>query len=228
LISVAWSPDGKHIACSLVQPENKAGGIDVFDIATGQMRRFVRFDDKFALDIKWLPNGRGLIVLYEDSSGRGRQIGLVAYPGGQFRTVTNDTNSYSAFSLSADGRTLATVQVETSSEISILPGTGGGAGTTIPLLSRRTVIHDVTWARDGKLFISEDNRLVYMASDGRGAVTVLEDSSAWIPEVETCMDGRSIVVSWVFHAGINSENVWRIDVDGSNPVREMGLFCRRG
>jgi eukaryotic-like serine/threonine-protein kinase len=216
LFSAAWSPDGKRIACSLFLPDNKVSGIDIFDIATGHMHSFVRFDDKFVLDTKWLPNGRALIVQYQEKSGRGTQIGFIAYPGGQFRTITNDTNSYSAFSLSADGRTLATVQVEESSEISILSGTGAGVATSIPHISRRTVIHDVTWARDGKLLISEDNRLVRMASDGNGAVTVLNDFSAYIQEVESCVDGRSIVVSWLAHAGTNSQNVWRADVDGSN------------
>ncbi len=217
LVSVAWSPDGKQIACSFLQPDNGIGGIDIFEILSGQMRRFVRFDDKRVLDLKWLPNGRGLLLLYEGKSRR-TQIGLLSYPSGQFRAITNDTNSYSDISLSADGRMLTTVQVETSSEVNILTGSGGGTATVVPRISKRTAINNVTWTPDREILLSEDNRLVRMASDGGSAAVLLNDPSAWIGDVESCAD-RSIVVSWFYHGGANSENVWRADADGGNLLR---------
>ena len=217
LVSVAWSPDGKQIACSFLQPDNGIGGIDIFEILSGQMRRFVRFDDKRVLNLKWLPNGRGLLLLYEGKSRR-TQIGFLSYPSGQFRAITNDTNSYSDISLSADGRMLTTVQVETSSEVNILTGSGGGTATVVPRISKRTAINNVTWTRDREILVSEDNRLVRMASDGGSAAVLLNDPSAWIGDIESCAD-RSIVVSWSYHGGANSENVWRADADGGNLLR---------
>jgi serine/threonine protein kinase len=219
LTAVAWSPDGKNIACSFIHPDNAAGGIDMFDLASGQMRRFVRFDDKIAFELKWLPNGRGLIMLYQRTPVRRLQIGLLSYPGREFHAVTNDTNSYAELSVSSDGKALATVQVESSSELNILPATGGGTPKNVPRVAKRTVINDVTWAGKGKLLVSEDTRLVQMDGDGSGAVTLLNDPSAWIREVEMCPDNRSILVSWMHHAGVNAMNIWRADADGSNLVR---------
>ena len=216
LNSVAWSPDGKRIACSLIKPDNDAGGIDMFDIATRQMRRFVRWDDKTVVDLKWLPSGNGLIVLFENKMRRD-QIGFVSYPNGQFGTITNDTSDYSNISLSANGRMLATVQEGVTSEIDILSGTGG-AMASVPLKSNRS-INDVTWTRDGKLLVSEDTRLVQIAGDGSSEKMLLTDASGWIPEIESCPQGQSIVFWWSFHAGSTAENVWRADPDGSNLVQ---------
>jgi serine/threonine protein kinase/dipeptidyl aminopeptidase/acylaminoacyl peptidase len=218
LVSLAWSPDGKRIACSFLQPDNGIGGIDIFEIPSGQMRRFVRFDDKRVLDLKWLPDARGLLLLYEGKSGRRRQIGLLSYPSGQFRAITNDTNSYFDISLSADGRMLTTVQVEKSSEVDIFTGSGGGTATVVPRISKRTAINNVAWTRDREILLSEDNRLVRMASDGSSAAVLLNDPSAWIGDIESCADS-SIMVSWSYHGGANSENVWRADADGGNLVR---------
>jgi eukaryotic-like serine/threonine-protein kinase len=218
LISVAWSPNGKNIACALVQPDNAAGGIDIFDLASGQMRRFVRFDDKVALDLKWLPNGHGLMMLYGKPGFQRAQIGLVSYPGGEFHAVTNDTNSYAELSVSSDGKALATVQVEWSTDVNILSALGGGTPKNIPPVSKRTVINDVTWAGNGKLLFSEDTRLVQTESDGSGAVTLLNDPSYM---VELCPVSRSILVfvSWMSHGGVNAQNIWRADADGSNLLR---------
>jgi Tol biopolymer transport system component len=219
LTSVAWSPDGKRIACSLIRPDNAAGGIDMFDIASRQMHRFVRWDDKAAVELKWLPNGRGLILQYQSKMGPGRtQIGFISYPEGQFRTITNDTSSYSGISLSAEGRTLATVQEATTNEINVLPATGGATTASVPLASKRA-INDVTWRRDGGLLLSEGTRLLQAAVDGSGGVVLLSDSSGWISGVESCRDGRSILFSWSFHAGLNRQNVWRADADGLNPMQ---------
>jgi len=85
----------------------------MFDIASRQMHRFVRWDDKAAVELKWLPNGGGYSAISEQDGAGRTQIGFISYPEGQFRTITNDTSSYSGISLSAEGRTLATVQEAT-------------------------------------------------------------------------------------------------------------------
>jgi serine/threonine protein kinase len=219
MISVAWSPDSKRLACSLIGPDNAAGGIDMFDIASKQMRRFVRWDDKTAVELKWLPNGKGLILQYRSKMERGRtQIGFISYPDGQFRTITNDTSSYSGISLSAEGRTLATVQETTTNEINVLPGTGGATTASVPLASKRA-INDVTWTHNGGLLLSEGTRLLQTAVDGSGGVVLLSDPSGRISGAESCPDGRSILFSWSFHASLNRQNVWRADADGSNPMQ---------
>jgi serine/threonine protein kinase len=219
LMSVAWSPDGRWIACALTTPDNAAGGIDMFDVASRTMHRFVRWEDKTAVELKWLPNGKGLMLQYWRKREPGRaQIGFISYPDGHFRTITNDTSSYSGMSLSADASTLATVQETTTNEVSVLPSNGGAATTDVPLKSKRT-INDLTWAHDGGMLWSDGTRLVHTAIDGSQETVLLSDASGRIPAVESCADGRSILFSRAYYAGSNSQNIWRADVDGSKAMQ---------
>src|SRR5262249_33836961 len=218
LMSVAWSPDGKQIACALAAPENVAGGIDILDVATGRIHQFVRWNDKHPIEIKWLPNGKGLILQYWRKIEPGRkQIGFVSYPDGYFRTITNDTSSYSGISLSAMATTLATVQQTTMNEITLIPSPGGRT-TDIPFRSKRA-IHDVAWAIDGGILLSDATRLVHTDIDGSHEKLFLGDPDGRLTGVQSCVEGRSILFEWSFRAGVNRENVWRSDLDGSNAMQ---------
>jgi hypothetical protein len=53
-----------------------------------------------------------------------RQIGYVALSDGQLHPISRDINSYATLSLSADGKTLATVQQKVVSNFYLLPGEG--------------------------------------------------------------------------------------------------------
>src|SRR5690348_13125288 len=53
-----------------------------------------------------------------------RQIGYVALSDGQLHPISRDINSYATLSLSADGKTLATVQQKVVSNFYPLPGKG--------------------------------------------------------------------------------------------------------
>ena len=81
---LAWSPDGKTIAYSRLQPDNVLGGVDLLDVASGKTRKLARFGDKRIAELRWLPDGHALMVVYEDNFTR-VQIGAISYPGGQFR-----------------------------------------------------------------------------------------------------------------------------------------------
>jgi Tol biopolymer transport system component len=61
------------------------------------------------------------------------QIGYLSLSDGQVRPISRDTNSYSTLTLSADGKTLATVQQKTVSNLFILPGEGSASPTASPL-----------------------------------------------------------------------------------------------
>jgi len=106
---LAWSPDGKTIAYSRLQPDNVLGGVDVLDVASGKTQELARFGDKLIYELRWLRDGHALVVDYQDNFTRA-QIGAISYPGGQFRPITRDTSRYGTLTLSRDGMTLATVQ----------------------------------------------------------------------------------------------------------------------
>ncbi len=60
----------------------------------------------------WLPDQSGILMVGSgrDSNFNRSQIGIISYPQGIYRPITNDTNSYPSISLSADGKTIATIQ----------------------------------------------------------------------------------------------------------------------
>jgi Tol biopolymer transport system component len=125
VFSPAWSPNGNLIAYRVRQPGSALTGIDVFDVDSGKSRRLAVFQDKMVLPLKWSPDGRGILFNYYPAGPElGGQIGWLSSTGKDFRPITRDTNNYFTLSTSADGRTLATVQTKTTSNVYLLPGTG--------------------------------------------------------------------------------------------------------
>jgi Tol biopolymer transport system component len=186
------------------------------------MKAFQRFDDKIPVQIAWVPDGSGLLMLYGAMTGipRGRlQIGFLSYPSGEFRIITNDTDNYGKFAVAADGKILVSVQVQSSGEIDLLDGTGTGTPLTVPNVPKKAQIEDVSWDDDTHLLISQGNRLVRIAKNGTQLETLVNDTSAAIYDTTACSDGRYFVFAWDGHGGGNRMNIWRVGPDRSEPER---------
>ena len=211
--SLSWSPDGKTIAYPRFQPDNALGGVDVLDVASGKARKVARFDDKAISELKWLPDGRALLIVYQDSPTR-VQIGSISYPRGQFQPVTRDVNRYSTLTLSSDGKTLATIQVRVAQSLSLIPTSQ--TKSNIPVLPQAQVLSGFNWSNDGKLLVSEAANLLRMGTDGNNRTTLL--SGALTFDASTC-GTRYLVFSWFLRRGTNAVRVWRVDADGSNPIQ---------
>ena len=217
--SVSWSPDGKQIAYSELQPANGIGGIDLVDADTGKLQ-VLTFADHVIWELRWSSAGDGLFVI---DSPRGpnffrRQIGYVALANGQLRPISRDTNSYSTLSLSADGKTLATVQQKGASNLYMLPGEGSASAAVSPLASGGEHVQFFNWAADGSLLASELTQLVRMEADGRNPSQLVSDPSAGILSLWAC-GPQYIVFPWVFHEASNGFGLWRVNADGSHPAK---------
>jgi len=222
LAELSWSPDGKHVAISSLTLNSKSlSQIRFFDFASGSLEPFVAPTDKIILGNAWEPNGRGIFVAYVP---RGEhlsvqtQIGLFSYPDGAFRPITNDLTDHSSLSLSADGRTLAAVQKETSTQIALMPPSGTGPLTLVPGIAAREALPSFSWTGDGQLLISHGDHLVRQHTDGTRAVTILSDPAAWISAPVSCDNDRWIALNWMFHGEGSGNRLWRANPDGSDPV----------
>lgn len=216
----SWSPDGKRIAISTLTSNSKSlSQIRLFDFARGSVEPFVAPADKIILGNAWAPDGRGIFVAYVP---RGEhlsvqtQLGLFSYPDGAFRPITNDLTDHTSLSLSADGRTLATVQEETSTEIVLTSTSGAGPLTVVPGIASRENLPSFSWTGDGQLLISHGDRLVRQHPDGTHAVTILSDPAAWISDPVSCENDRWIALNWMVHGEGNGNGIWRANPDGSN------------
>jgi Tol biopolymer transport system component len=220
---VAWSPRDGQLAYRLFKPDKALGGIALFDIETKKINRFATFDDKLTLDFKWLPDGRGLLALYSRKGPdyfQRSQIGLVEEGTEQLQPITRDTNSYATLTLSADGKTLATVQTKATQNLYVIPATGSQSPAANPVLPQGQNVYGFDWSADGNLLFSDFIRLFWIGTD-RNAPTLLVgdgDANAAIVELAGC-GTHYLVFSWAFHGGANSTNVWRTDMHGTNPVK---------
>ncbi|HEV2615394.1 MAG TPA: protein kinase [Candidatus Acidoferrales bacterium] len=218
---LSWSPDGKRVAYSANLSREKTGTVDLFGLASGEAKTLATLQDRFVRELAWLPDGSGLLVRYDNPRGglQGRQIGFVSHPEGQFHAVTNDTNSYQGLSVSADGKSAATVEIRLTSNLYVLADLRGKAGTPIPAVPPAQGIPWFAWASNNELFISEAGKLVRTSPDGANSHTLLNDPGSQIGQPTACGGGRYAVFAWANHASANTENLWRVDADGSNLQR---------
>jgi eukaryotic-like serine/threonine-protein kinase len=227
---LSWSPDGNRIA--LTDVNEVPGPIQMLDVASGKIQDFANVKSFTFYKSEWLPNGRGLFVQYQDvGAGLNRnQIGFVSYPAGQFRSITKDTNSYITLTLSADAKTLASVQNKRLFTIYSIPAAGTGANSPSPAIpQQQRGLLNFSWAGNDGFYLADGNQLARVSSDGSGKTSLLGDASVF--SVSTCPDGRTLLLAMIGPSGGTTVNVWRVNADGtnlkqlSNGARDLGPEC---
>jgi len=219
-VSLAWSPRADEIAYSLQDlGQGGIGMIDVLDVGTGKSHRLVTFKDKAALEIHWSPEGPTLFANYLQTGANAAwgQIGFLRGAGENIEPITRDTNTYETLTLSADGRTLATVQEKSYATISLLSKVGRAFGEPRTLLSQAKQFGTssaVLWNADGNLLVSNMDRLFKLGTDGTSQIQLLVDSGEFIVQPSSC-GSRYSVLTWVHHRGAKTPNIWRVTNDGS-------------
>ncbi len=212
---LSWSPDGKRIA--LTNFGRAPGPIQMLDIDSGKIRDFVGFKGFVFFKSAWMPDGRGLLVQYQDlSTGLNHnQIGLVTYPGGQFHAITKDTNSYDSLTLSADAKTAATVQSKALYTLYTMPAGGAGTNSLNPAIPQQQKgALNFSWAGNDGFYFTEDNHLVRVSSDGSNKTTLASLVSNYAPVA--CPDGQTLLLALIDRGGGSGMNIWRANADGSN------------
>jgi Tol biopolymer transport system component len=222
---VSWSPDGKQIAYSIYALGGALGVVKAFDIADKQTQPLASLKNDLVHEIAWMPGGQWIMTVYnEKGPAFGRpQLGLIPRIGGNIRPVTRDTNSYNTLTLSADGKTAATVQVRTMHSLELLAGDGTSENVppqTVPYTEAETL----DWTAEGQLLVSDGSRLLRIDIHGGQQTPLLGEPDSAILDLTRC-GNSSLVFSWAFHAGSNQTAIWRANADGSDPkqLSEGGL-----
>jgi len=213
----AWSPDGKTIAFpSLESKKRILSVLWAVSVADGSVREIFSTPNPIGRP-RWLPDGSGLLVSIGsiDQSLRG-QLWFISYPKGQARRVTNDLMDYALWflDLTQAGRTLVDVVGTRVSDLWIAPA---GDTTKAKQVTRNDhAVGRFSWTPDGRiLFASGEGNLSVLNSDG-SARTLLTANDHPISDPFVCGDGRYVVYSAYREQKVG---VWRMDVDGSNPIR---------
>jgi serine/threonine protein kinase/Tol biopolymer transport system component len=232
-INSAWSPNGKVIVVTVENASDGSTSVREVQVADGTEKVLSAVRWFNAGRLAWLADGTGLILPASDKPSGPPQIWHLSYPAAEARKITNDLNGYNHVSLTADSRSLVTVQSDESSNIWIVPGgdasrakqiTSGagkyGAGDFVSSpagLGRADGGGGIAWTPDGRLvyhsLASGKLDIWLMDADGSNQKQLTSDAgSNYHPSV--CGDGRYIVFQ-SDRAG--SLNIWRMDLDGGSP-----------
>ena len=216
LSAPAWSPDGKSIvAAEYIGDQSALSALDLFDSSTGAKQTFKKSDMVLSSPV-WLPDQSAILVVASgrDSNFNRSQVGIISYPQGVYRPITNDTNSYPSISLSADGKTIATVQSQYVGTLQTASYDGAVAGkpTTI---SSRPPTNWFGWTPEDKLLVEQESGIFQMNADGSNRAPLLHDDFPSFTPI-SCDHGRYVIFESNSRGGGNAENIWRTDATGGN------------
>lgn len=215
----SWSPDGKRIACGMINAAG-AGNSTVVEVSVDGGDLQPIGSEKWASvgRVVWLADASGLIMTAQpESSSIGTQVWFLPYPSGQARRITNDLNGYGEVSLglTSDSNTIATLQQVISSSIwTTRPNEDESQAREI---LKTNLPETIAWAPGGKIVYASrtgENWDIWTANhDGSEPKQLTDD--AFIDQQPTVSgDGRYVV----FQSNRSgSRNLWRLDIDGSNP-----------
>ena len=188
--NVDWSPDGKLIAFISYAGAESQPQLSVFDVAEKKETALTKLPDNAFFDMAWTADGRGLLVSFGSLqiSSR-RQLGFVSYPDGRFQPITNDTRGYQGLRVSADAKSLVSIQVQQNDSVSVLPATGKGASVAIPGLPNEYGIVSVDWDAHGNVLVTTQISVLRMSPDGKQQTTVLNNPNERIFFSSLCPNG---------------------------------------
>jgi len=212
----AWSPDGQTIACGVFQASDSKFHLAGIAVKDGAERPISSALWLYLGGMAWLPDGSGLLLAARDPESKLTQIWFLSYPEGKERRVTNDLSKYLGLTLTADGKTLLSVQAERVSNIWMVPsGDASLARRLTTEAGKDEGLEGLSWTPDGRIVYSARPTgtwdLWIINQDGTNNRQLTFNARANFPSVTP--DGRYIVFA---SDRSGSANIWRMDLDGGN------------
>jgi Tol biopolymer transport system component len=165
--------------------------------------------------VRWLPDSRSFLLTGVDLSGMATpQVWRIEATSGARTRVTSDLNSYTGASVSADGKTLATVQTEVAASIYVVDK-GSAPRRVTTGTTREDGIAGVAWLADGRIVFASTAtglpQLWVVDSDGQN-MRQLTTMNTPATNPSASADGK-----WIYFQSFAPEGVclFRIAPDGS-------------
>lgn len=211
----AWSPDGKFIACGAGDDRKfPQMTMMIIDVA-GQNTKPLTTQrwDSLGRSV-WLDDGSGILFTAgESGTNAPRQVWHIGYPTGKARRVTQDLNSYSEISVTADGNTLIATQRDQTSNIWVSPSADVNKAQKLEG-GRDDGAGGLGWTPDGRIvYISSasgNTELWVMNKDGSDRRQITNDGATKF-DLDVSPDGRYVI----FVSEATGAKLWRVGLDGS-------------
>src|SRR6185369_6786167 len=218
----SWSPDGKLIAVSVITVGGHSKVVS-FSVADGSEKELTTETWLYSARVQWLQDMSGVLVVGGDNP-ISAMIYLISYPDGRVRRVTNDLNAYRAMTLTEDSKKLVTIQSQGLVNLWVVPEGNAARQVRLPTGNVSSFFSltgsNVSWTPDGKIvYVSNESGVADIwitdpDGNNRKQLTANKGTANVSPVVTA--DGRYIVfVLWQE----GKKNVWRMNLDGSNPVQ---------
>ena len=185
--SISWSGDGKYIA--VTEYNLSSTGLSSLLVLSPTGTVVKSFPYPLLVDgIAWLPDSTGMFLQVRSQASHFRkQIKFQPYPSGELQNVTNDLNEYQDVTITADGRSLVTIQEQQSLGIYVgsAPAKWPGEITlsSTPITTGQAEGGWLQWGSNGQLFFDDaDFHGFRMNPDGSSRTRVPDrDTSAAFP-----------------------------------------------
>lgn len=221
----AWSPDGATIICA--GGDNPVWGNQypvAVNVADGRQTPLTKARWNGVGGFAWVADGSGFVMSAYHNLDGSSQLWHVTFPDGVATRIYNDLHSYGGASLTADSKSLVTIQ--TQMQLNLFAMSLFDEGTVKQLTSKIDTAEGfvcLTTTRDGRIIYyseaGDTGDLWIMDSDGGNQRQLTfdgpkEDGARISP------DGRSVVY------GVASQGIWKIDLDGGNrkQLTQYGMF----
>jgi eukaryotic-like serine/threonine-protein kinase len=212
----SWSPEGDSILWPTFTVDERAiMELALFDTTSGESR-VIGSPWLWINDAKWLPDGRGIVLIGGRSDPERSQIWLQPYPAGALQRVTNDLNTYTDLSLTADGSAMVVLREEQNNELMIAdPGDESGGTPLSPRMAGQI---------PQTLSISGSGPVVYAFAHDGGSDVAIIDAPGRAPTILTRngqSHGASIssegnTIAYFSWREDNLPHIYLMDADGSN------------
>jgi Tol biopolymer transport system component len=171
-IAPSWSPDGTRLAVTDVawSGSEETYHLGEVSLADGSERRINAPAWQYVDQATWAADGGALVVLARESVAAPVQVWLLEYPSGVARRVTNDLDTYTKISLTADSRLLVAARRQTTANIWMVPNLDSSRARQVT--SGEHILNgsrDMDWLPDG--------RLAYVVAEGA-------KSSLWLMDAD--------------------------------------------
>jgi Tol biopolymer transport system component len=168
--------------------------------------------------IEWSPDGKGITAtIIETEATSEQQVWYVPYPKGDARRITNDLTDYRDLGITADAKTLVTIQSEKKANLWIAAAADLDHPTQLTSTSYDG-LNGISWTADGRIVYTsqingEQNLWI---TEQNGSPKQLTAHSGFSEQPVVSPDGRYIV----FLSNRNEqEHLWRIDIDCKHPMQ---------